>query len=118
VADQPKVLENNADPAPEAGEALARHGDDIFAEQPDEAPARPLRQIKEPQQRGLAGPRRPGKEVEASLAKRKAEVRKRFRAGAVSQADVFELDDVAARDQSRLPLVRRDDALARRSRKA
>ena len=41
MRDQPEILEDDADPPAEAGQAVARHGDDVLAEQPDQAAARP-----------------------------------------------------------------------------
>ena len=72
MRDQPEILEDDADPPPEAGQAAARHGDDVLAEQPDQAAARPQREIEQFEQRGLAGARRAGEEVEAALAQREA----------------------------------------------
>ena len=40
VRDQPEILEDDADPPAEAGQAVARHGDDVLAEQADQAAAR------------------------------------------------------------------------------
>jgi hypothetical protein len=42
MPDQAEILEDNPDAATKAGQPFARHGHDIFAEQPDEAAARPL----------------------------------------------------------------------------
>ena len=47
MRDQPEILEDHADPAAEAGQPRARHGDDILAEQADQAAARPLREVEQ-----------------------------------------------------------------------
>ena len=54
MRDQAEILEDDADPPAEAGQALARHGDDVLAEQADQAAARPLGEVEQFQQRGLA----------------------------------------------------------------
>ena len=102
VVDEAEILEDDADPAAEAGQALPRHGDDVLAEQFDQAAARPLGEVEQFEQRGLAGARRAGEEVEAAVAQREAEVRQRLRPRAVAQADIVELDDAAAVAQTRL----------------
>ncbi len=95
MRDEPELLEDDADPPPEAGQAAARHGDDILAEQPDQAAAWPLGEVEELEERRLARTRGAGQEVEAALAQRKAEVRQRLGARAVAQAHIVELDDTA-----------------------
>jgi hypothetical protein len=52
---QPEILEHDADAPPEAGHPLAGQRDDVRIEQADCAPAGPLGEIKELQERGLAG---------------------------------------------------------------
>ena len=47
MRDQPEILEDDADPAAEAGQARARHGDDVLAEQADQAAARPQGEIEQ-----------------------------------------------------------------------
>ena len=74
MRDQPEILEDDADPPAEAGQALARHGDDVLAEQADQPAARPLREIEQLEQRGLARARRAGEEIEAALAQRESEI--------------------------------------------
>ena len=102
MGDEPEILEDDADPPPEAGQALPRHGDDVLAEQFDQAAARPLGEVEELEERGLARARRAGEEVEAAVAQREAEVRQRLRSRAIAQPDIVELDDAAARVQTRL----------------
>ena len=50
MRDQPEFLEDDADPAAKAGQARARHGDDVLAEQADQAAARPQREIEQLEQ--------------------------------------------------------------------
>jgi hypothetical protein len=50
MRDQPEILEDDADPPAEAGQPPARHGDDVLAEDPDQAPARPQREVEQFQQ--------------------------------------------------------------------
>ena len=102
MRDQPEILEDDADPAAKAGQAAARHGDDVLAEQADQPTARPQGEIEQLQQRGLAGAGGAGEEVEAAVAQRESEIGQRFGAGAVAQPDIFELDD-RSRAQCRLP---------------
>ena len=99
MRDQPEFLEDDADPAAEAGQPAARHGDDILVEQADHAAARPQRQIEQLQQRRLAGAGRAGEEIEAARLQREGQVRQGLGAGAVAQADIVELDDRASRAQ-------------------
>ena len=47
MRDQPEILEDDADPPAKARQARARHGDDVLAEQPDQAAARPQREIEQ-----------------------------------------------------------------------
>ena len=47
VSHQPEILEHHPDPSTESRQALARHGDDIFAEQLDQPTAGPLRKIEQ-----------------------------------------------------------------------
>ena len=64
--------------------------------------ARPLGEVEQFQQRGLARARRPGEEVEAAVAEREAQIRKRLRPRPIAQPDIVELDDVAEVAQTRL----------------
>src|SRR5207244_1370333 len=92
MRDQPEILENDADAAAKAGQAGARHGDDILAEQTDQPPARAQGEIEELEQGGLAGARRAGQKIKAAVAKRKSKIGQGFSAGAIAQPDIFELD--------------------------
>src|SRR3546814_16266310 len=67
MRDQAKTLKNHANPSPERRQPSAPHRNHILAEDRDETPAGPLRQIKHPQQRGLPGPRRAREETERSM---------------------------------------------------
>jgi hypothetical protein len=47
VPDEAEILEDNPDPPSEAGQSLARHGDDILTEQPDQPAAWTLGEIEQ-----------------------------------------------------------------------
>ena len=94
MRDQAEILEHHADPPPKTGQPVARQDHRILAEQADDAPARPLREVKEPQQRRLARAARPGQEIELPGSQRETDVTQRLLARAVSQTDILELDDV------------------------
>src|SRR3546814_15478909 len=66
----------------------------VLASQPVDAPARPLREIEQPKQRGLARAARAGEEIERAGLEREADVGQRLRAGAVAQPHIFELHDI------------------------
>jgi hypothetical protein len=102
MPDQGEILEHHPDPAAKPGQPLARHRDDILAEQPDEAPARPLGEIEQLQQRGLARAGRARQKIETALAQREGQVGKRFSARPVAQTDIVELDDTACSGQNHL----------------
>jgi hypothetical protein len=104
VGDEAEILEDDSDPAAESRQAPARHGDDVLAEQFDQATARPLGEVEQSQERRLARARGPGEEIESALAQREAEVRQRLRSGPVAKADIVELDDRAGRAQNPPPL--------------
>jgi hypothetical protein len=67
MADQPEILEDDADPPAEAGQRVARHGDDQSSPNSGSGRGRPLGEIEQFEQRGLAGARRAGEEIEAAL---------------------------------------------------
>ncbi len=101
MRDEAKILEHDADPATQRGQARARHGDGILAEQPDEPAAGPLREIEKLEQRGLASPRGAGEEIKAAGIQREADVGQRLRARAIAQTDILELHDARHRDPKR-----------------
>src|SRR6185503_15592598 len=79
-----------SDPAAEGGQRLARRFAQLFAEQPDSAPRRPLREVEELQKRRLSRARRSGEEIEAAIRQAEIEVAQNFGARAVAQADAVE----------------------------
>jgi hypothetical protein len=108
VRDQPEILEDDADAAAEAGQALTRQRHHILPEQADDAAARPLGKVEELQERGLSRARCAGQEIEAAAMQGEADVRQRFTVQTIAQADIFELDDrrhasMNARKRSLLP---------------
>src|SRR3546814_18717101 len=90
---QPEILEHHADAATEAGQALAGQRHHILPEQADDAPAGPLGEVEQLQQRRLARARRAGQEIETAAGERKADVGPRLAIQTIAQADISELDD-------------------------
>src|SRR3546814_6492 len=88
------VCSSDLDPPPESGQPAPRQRYRVLAEQPDDAAARPLREIEQPKQRGLARAARAGEEIERAGLEREADVGQRLRAGAVAQPHIFELHDI------------------------
>src|SRR5690606_11344166 len=68
--------------------------------QPDEAAARPLGEVEQPEQRGLSRARRAGQEIEGAGIEHEADVRQRLRAGSVAQTDILELHDARHRGRA------------------
>src|SRR5690606_20519560 len=93
VRDEPEILEHDADPAAKGGQRLAWERDHVGPEHPDDPARRPLREIEQLEQRGLAGAARAGEEVEAPRIERERDVAQHLALGAVAQADVIELYD-------------------------
>src|SRR3546814_19569849 len=90
---QPEILEHHADAATEAGQALAGQRHHILPEQADDAPAGPLGEVEQLQQRRLARARRAGQEIETAAGERKAYVGQRLAIQTIAQADICELAD-------------------------
>ena len=65
----------------------------ILAEQAKLAAGRPLGEVEQLQQRGLAGARRPGEEIEGAALKPEIEIAQDFGAGAVAQPNPVKFDD-------------------------
>ena len=93
MADEPEVLEDHADASPEVGKRFAGSLAKIFAEEPDPAARRSLRQVQELQQRCLSRARRASEEIEASCRQREIEVAEHLGARSVAQSHAFELND-------------------------
>ena len=93
MADEPEVLEDHADASPEVGKRFARSLAQVFAEEPDPAARRPLREVEELEQRRLSCARRAGEEIEAASRQREVEVAEHLGARSVAQSHAFELND-------------------------
>jgi hypothetical protein len=102
MGNEAEILEYHANAAAIIRQVAAGHCHHIFAEEPDEAAAWSLREIKKLEQRCLSRPGWPGEEIEAAAPKAEAEVRQRLSPRAVTKADIFKPYD-GARDQSCLP---------------
>ena len=72
------------------GSVVARRFAQFLAEQLDAAARRPLGEIEQLEQRGLARARRAGEEIEAAAAQAEVEIAQHFGARAVAQADAIE----------------------------
>jgi hypothetical protein len=90
MADQPEILENHADPAPERRQRFSFRIAQFFAEQPDSPARRPLRKVEQLEQGRLPRTRRPGQEIEAAVVEPEIQVAQHFSARAVAQADAVE----------------------------
>ena len=90
VPDQAEVLEHHADAAAEGRQSVALRLAQFLPEQVDAAARRALREVEQPEQRGLARAGRAGEEIEAAAAKLEVEVAQHFGARAVTQADAIE----------------------------
>jgi hypothetical protein len=90
MAEQAEVLEHNADAAPEDRERLSRRIAQLLAEQPDPAPRRPLREIEQLEQRGLARARRTGEEIEPAVVQPEVEIAQDLGPGSVPKPDAIE----------------------------
>ena len=90
---QPKILKNHANPPPKQRQFFTRERHHILIEQPDQPTAWPLRKIKQLEQRGFTSPRSAGEKIKPAFGERKADIRQRFSAHPVAQADIFKLND-------------------------
>ena len=93
MADQAEILEHDPDAAAKLRQCIARRVAELFAEQADPAPRRPLRQIEQLEQRGFARARRAGEEIEAPAGQPELEVAQDLGARAKAQADAVEFGD-------------------------
>ena len=92
MVEQAKILEHDADAAPQRRHRVARQRRHVVTELGDQAARRLERQEQQPQQRGLAGAGRPGQELERVRLDAEREVAQDLRAQPVAQADVLESD--------------------------
>src|SRR3546814_12261153 len=93
--DQAEILKNDADATAKTGQAVARHRPQILAEQPHDAPARPLREIEHPQQRGLARARRAGEAINAPRLQVDADDAQHFAFGTLAQPTLVQIEHPA-----------------------
>src|ERR1041385_5007238 len=74
MPDQPEILENHADSAPELRERVARGTAELLTEKLDPAARRPVGEIEELQKRRLARAGWAGEKIESALAETEIEV--------------------------------------------
>src|SRR6185312_1715322 len=89
---QSKVLEYDANAAPQRRDRISRQCRDVMTELSDQAAGRLERQEQQSQQRGLAGAGWPGQELERVRLDAEREVAQDLRAQPVAQADVLKSD--------------------------
>src|SRR6185436_357785 len=109
MPDQAEVLEHHPDAAAVTRQRLAGGMVELVAEQRQSAPRRPLGEVKQLQQRGLARARRSGEKIEAALAEAEIEIPQHFGACAVAQSHTVEFDDCPR--QTLLPLPQKGPRL-------
>jgi len=97
VVEQAKILQHDADALAQVGDLLLAQQRNVVAEQIDQAPCRPHRQEQQPQQRGLAGTRGAGEELEGMGRDQERQVAQNLRAEPVPQTDIFEPDQAQLR---------------------
>ena len=90
MVEQPEILQHDADALAQVRDLVLAEQRDVVAEQVDEAARRPQRQEQQPQQRGLAGARRAGQELEGMGRDQERQVAQNLRAEPVAQTDIFE----------------------------
>ena len=97
VVEQPEILKDDTDPPPQIGAAVLAQRRRILIEHADQAARRPQRQQHQPQQRGLAGARRAGEELEGMPVDPEIEVAQHLGAKPIAQADILEPDHAVLR---------------------
>src|SRR6185312_2275363 len=93
--DQAEILEHDADLAAQRRQLAPGRRGDVATEQRDEAARRPLGQIHELQQAGLAGAAGPGEEVEGTGCELHADVAQHLGPRAIPHADILETNQGA-----------------------
>ncbi len=93
MVEEAEILEHHAHPAAQAGQVVLGNIRHVLAEDGDEPPRRAHRHQDQAQERGLAGARRPGEELERIGLDREGEVAQDLRAHAVAHAHILELHD-------------------------
>jgi hypothetical protein len=104
LVDQPGVLKNHPDPAPQRGPGGAIERGGIASEQCQPAVRRSLGEGHDLQQRSLAGAARAGQEIERARFQIERNVGQDLDAGVGALPDMFELDhrDLRSRYESRV----------------
>ena len=104
MPDQAEVLKDDANPASEGRQRIARRIAQLLAEQLDPPARRPLGKVEKLEQRGFAGAGWAGEEIKAALAEAKVEIAQDFSASPVAQSYRIEFDDCSQpKPPSRLP---------------
>ena len=85
VIEQPKILKHDADATPQRRERVFAQRGDLMTKYGDEATGRPQREEEKPQQRGLACPRRAGKELKGAWIDAKGKIAQDLGTEAVAQ---------------------------------
>src|SRR5580692_4066389 len=98
VVEQAEILEHQADAAAQRGAAVLGERRRILVEHGDQAAGRLERQEQHPQQRGLAGARGAGEELERFGVDAEGQVAQNLGASPVAQADIFEADHAVLRN--------------------
>ena len=97
VVEQPEILKDDADAAAQRRAAVLAQRRGVVVEHGDQAARRLERQEQHAQQRGLAGARWPGEELEGVALDAEAEVAQNLRAEPIAQADILESDHAVLR---------------------
>src|SRR5580704_11204506 len=98
VVEQAKILEHQADAAAQGGAAVLGQRRRILVEHGDQAAGRTQRQEQHAQERGLAGARGAGEELERVGVDAEGQVAQNLRASPVAQTDIFEADHAVLRN--------------------
>jgi hypothetical protein len=92
VIKQPEILEDDADPAAQQRQFVARDHGDVAVEHANQSACRFERHEQQAHQRGLARTRRSGQELKRFLRDVKAEIAQDLGSHAIAQPDIFEMD--------------------------
>jgi predicted Zn finger-like uncharacterized protein len=115
MADQPEVLEDNANSPAKGRQGLPLEVTQFLAKQANAAACGALREVEELEKRRLTGAGRAGEEIEPALGQAEIEVAQDFGARAVPQSNAIELNDRGQRPApsiAPLPMSHRGRRLA------
>ena len=96
MIEQAEILEDDADAAAQQRQFAARDGRNVAVEHADQAARRLQRHEQQAQKRRLAGARGAGQELERLFRNVEGQVPEDFRAHAVTQTDIFKMNQRAA----------------------